>query len=1193
MQWNINGISGINRDQKLTLLKALNADIISLCETHLKNDDNDILNDEFIAYYFSRKNVNVNARRHSGGVAVFVKKNLFSTYHIKVIDKCRDGILALQFTNKLTDYMFVVMSCYLPPDNSVWGNDPVGFFVHILGFLYTWSTVDAVYIMGDFNARIGDKLDYIHGVDNEIPHRVALDKYVNKHGEAFLEFLNESKCCTINGRINNDNDNFTFVDARRGSSVVDYIVVPHDCLINVNYFKVHVGNQLCEELGLQGLQHSDHSLLEFHFSPCHYSNVQDVLRSDTSNMCNVIGEGADLNTIHGSDRNRYYNEPNNLHTPDLNRYYTRFKLNQVPDQFMSNDICRRAITNCIDHILTIRNQQSEIDLAYKQACDVYYTEMNKWLKSKNVNKSAKRRWHHTPKPFWDEHLSHLWHLLCQAESRYLSERNASIRRTLRNTFKNCQNQFDRHYKKKKRKYLRDKCLEIENFNTDDPKEFWRQIKRLGPRNDKDIPLSVRLDDGSISCDIDDVIRKWENDYRNLYNPNTQTVDFDNDFKDEIVQQKHLLETDGPSLYPELNHDISRQEVEKVVNKLKSGKSVGVEGIPYEALKNCLSVNLLQSLFNKVLQSGLVPQLWRCAVIKPIPKASMTDPMIPTQYRGISLLSTIYKVYSGIVNNRLTNVLESNNIYAEEQNGFRPKRSCSEHIYCLTTILRHRIQAKKSTYVCFIDAEKAFDRIDHDMMLFKLLKLGICGNLYRSIQNIYKDCYNCVDLQKDVTNWFPVSAGVRQGDVLSPTLFGIYINDLINEIKDMQVGIQMGENKVSVLAYADDLVVLGESEAELQSILDTVSNWGRKWRMKFNSNKSNVIHFRKMSTPITNVKFSLGGSELKTVTDYKYLGVPLNENLDYSFTASNLASAGGRALGAIVNKYKNLNGLGYYTYSKLYHSCVCPVLDYCSEIWGYKDYGKINSVQNRALRVYLGVHQRTSNLVINGDMGWTPSNTRRYIAMVRFYNRLLAMESNRIPKRIFLWEKELRTHGWAFEIKCLLGKVDQAESYNSNQQCNINGVWSELFSLNSLKWKSDVASSAKLRTFVTYKNEFGVDPFVFKILNRGHRSVLAKFRSGTLPLEIETGRWRGTPVNERLCKICNSGDIEDETHFLFDCTLYSIVRNAFFTKVEEQSPGFSEITKNEKLCLLMSETFVVETSKFLSCCVSLRNEKMYS
>jgi hypothetical protein len=108
---------------------------------------------------------------------------------------------------------------------------------------------------------------------------------------------------------------------------------------------------------------------------------------------------------------------------------------------------------------------------------------------------------------------------------------------------------------------------------------------------------------------------------------------------------------------------------------------------------------------------IIPSIWKQAIIKPIPKSSTIDPRLPLNYRGIALLSTVYKLYTSVLNNRLVSYLEGNGIYAEEQNGFRQKLSCSEHIFSLSTILRNRKSQNKSTSLAFLDAEKAFDSID--------------------------------------------------------------------------------------------------------------------------------------------------------------------------------------------------------------------------------------------------------------------------------------------------------------------------------------------------------------------------------------------------------------------------------------------------------------------------------------------------
>jgi hypothetical protein len=291
-----------------------------------------------------------------------------------------------------------------------------------------------------------------------------------------------------------------------------------------------------------------------------------------------------------------------------------------------------------------------------------------------------------------------------------------------------------------------------------------------------------------------------------------------------------------------------------------------------------------------------------------------------------------------------------------------------------------------------------------MLFFKLKSMGFDGKILRMIKSIYFGCMSTVNVNGYLTENFATKSGVCQGDGLSPTLFGLYINDLVKALNDSGKGMKLNEELIiALLLYADDLAIIAESEEDLQSLLNILEKWCKQWRMRVNIKKTKIVHFRTKTQSRTSFNFMFNNEIIECVDKYKYLGIILDEHLDFNVIATVLASSASRALGSIYTKFSKLKGLGFSTFNILYHSGVVPVLDYCSSIWGYQNFGQIDTIQNQAIHFYLGVHKFAPNLAINGDVAWVSSSVRRKLEMLRYWNRLIYMASERLTKKVFLWD----------------------------------------------------------------------------------------------------------------------------------------------------------------------------------------------
>ena len=482
------------------------------------------------------------------------------------------------------------------------------------------------------------------------------------------------------------------------------------------------------------------------------------------------------------------------------------------------------------------------------------------------------------------------------------------------------------------------------------------------------------------------------------------------------------------------------------------------------------------------------------------------------------------------------------------------------------------------------------------MIHALEKLGIDGKFLTLLKAMYSDTKGAVKVNEYLTGWFQMKAGVKQGQNDLPTIFATFLNSLAVEIKNLSIGVNFGNVKISILLYADDIVLIAENERDLQKLIGALMNWCTKWRMIVNLEKTQVVHFRPIRKSQTPVKFYLGKNEITKTEEYKYLGCKMDKNMNSKVTGDSLAEGASRALGKLLAKYYSNHGLGYQTYTNFYNTCILPILNYASGIWGYNDNVNINKIHNRAIRCYLGVGRYAPSDGQNGDMRWVSPIIHRKLEIVKYWNRLMGMEDDRLPKKVY---KQLKTENgpWYREVKAIMNDVNMLDYLNS--ECSIiNFKPCSEYIINTLmekyanQWWDRIDNKPKLVLYKQIKSVYETENYVSLCLKRGQRSMIAKLRLGILLINVELGRYNGTERQNRVCPLCNKGAVEDEIHILFYCEFYNEKRKVLYETVKKQLNNSDEYNHIRMLHALTTHRNLIRPlARFLQELFQIRNSKM--
>ncbi|XP_071132876.1 uncharacterized protein [Mytilus edulis] len=627
---------------------------------------------------------------------------------------------------------------------------------------------------------------------------------------------------------------------------------------------------------------------------------------------------------------------------------------------------------------TIQFTQTSVDEASSKLSNIFLSAANLSLKrplKKHTNKQKNKKW-------FDASLQ-------QARTNLLNYGKIYSRfpydPIIKNHFYKLNREYSKLRKYKYKQYKQSLISQLDSLHEENPKLYWNLINELQEKNETKKKCGVQP---STLISHFQKLSQLKGEFQSRYT--------------ELCEKLKQLE--NSKCFNELDSVITESEISKAISHLKCNKSSGLDNISNNMIKNGQTFLLksFQQMFNTCLSSGIYPTSWAEGYITPIFKSNDTSD--PNNYRGITITSAIGKLFNRILSLRLDKFLQEHNIIHDSQIGFTRKARTADHMFILNCLINKYCNSKEGRlFACFVDFQKAFDTVIHTGIKIKLLDIGAGSYFYNIIKSMYEISKSCVKIQNQVSDFFPLDIGVKQGDNLSPNLFKIFINDLPRYLSDTRDPVNVNDKDLHCLMYADDIVLLSTSAEGLREKLGMLDKFCKDWCLNVNTNKTKVLIFNKAGRHVKQI-FTFQNINLECVSKYKYLGLYLSSSGSFSYAQNELYK---KSLKAHFKLRKDLLSLNpdVKTSIHVFDHTVKPILLYGSEIWGMFNslsskckkedisFEKLYSglpcekLHIKFCKFILGVHKKTTNAAVLSELGRFPIYFNIIKGMLLYWYRL--------------------------------------------------------------------------------------------------------------------------------------------------------------------------------------------------------------
>lgn len=443
----------------------------------------------------------------------------------------------------------------------------------------------------------------------------------------------------------------------------------------------------------------------------------------------------------------------------------------------------------------------------------------------------------------------------------MMEQRRQFKNTDEHTYRKLNYEIRKKIREAKETYFEEKCKEIEDLqNRYDLFNLHKKVKEMTGIQHHN-PTNALLDrNGNTITQTDGKLQRWKEYIEEL-------------FDDEKEKKQH---TD--CIPNETGPDITKEEIVYALKTAKEGKSPGPDELPIELLKIIETeyIDILVKLFNQIYKSGVIPKEWLVSTFICLPKK--VNARECSDHRTISLMSHTLKLLLKIIHNRIYQKLDMD--IGETQFGFRKGLGTREALFALNVLIQRCLDVNQDMYICFIDYNKAFDRVRHKQLMEVLKAKQIDYNDLRIISNLYYEQRAKVRINGHMSEEIEIKRGVRQGCILSPLLFNAYSEEILKKaLEEETAGIKINGIPVNNIRYADDTIIIAENIDDLQRLMNRIAECGQEYGLTMNAKKTKFMRISK--TQRYNEQLTINGTKIEQVDKYKYLGTLIDSTNDYS------------------------------------------------------------------------------------------------------------------------------------------------------------------------------------------------------------------------------------------------------------------------------------------------------------------------